>query len=238
MMSDDTSNDYTTQLRAQQFAELTGGTHRGALLVVDVQRDFGDPAHLPAIGDAAVAAIAAAVDGVERSVELARASGVPVIWIELRVRPDDPWVSSNWFRGIAPGDPWPNEYEPCVDETPGADWYQVSPGDGEIVVSKRTYDGFFNTDLDAILREQGITWVTVVGLTSDCCVNTTAGSAFSRGYATVVLSDASAAYDPAAHEEAMHILSLHSAVVSEVDEIATVWSAAAESANPTGTVAS
>lgn len=199
--------------------DLLRGTP-GALLVVDVQRSFADPEFLTHLSERARADVAAAVEGVRRALELARAGGTEVVWVRLRVPPSDPWPASNWFRGLAPGDPWPNEWEPCVEGTPGIEWYAVEPALGELVVDKRTYDGFAGTTLSEALHERGIEWVAVAGLTTDCCVLETAGSAFTHGFRVVVLADATAAEDPAGHDAALRVLGSHSAVVSDA---ASLW---------------
>ena len=195
----------------------------GALLVVDVQRSFADPGHLRHLDKAVRARVAAAVEATARAVEAARRSGVTVVWTQLRVPPDDVWPASNWFRGIGEDDPWPNEWEPCVEGTAGVEWYRVEPAAGEAVVPKRTYDGFHGTALADVLAGAGAEWLAVAGLTSECCVLATAGGAFTRGFPVVVVAEATTAYEAAAHEAALLVFSLTCAVVAGLDDVAAVW---------------
>ena len=58
------------------------------------------------------------------------------------------------------------------------------------VVAKNTYDAFMGTDLDAILQDSGIQRVLICGVMTDVCCDTTARSAFCRGYETWFISDA------------------------------------------------
>jgi nicotinamidase-related amidase len=197
-----------------RLAALSPAT--GALLVVDVQRSFADPSLLPHLEPAARADLAAAVARTGEALASAREHGIPVVWCRLRVRPDDPWPASNWFRGLRPDEQWPTEWEPCVEGTSGIEWYGVEPAAGEPVVDKRTYDGFAGTGLAQVLRERGTEWLAVAGLTSDCCVLATAGSAFTHGFRVVVLADATAAEDRANHDAALRVLGTHSAVVADV----------------------
>ena len=74
----------------------------------------------------------------------------------------------------------------------------MEPLDGELVLDKRTYDGFAGTGLAETLHGRGTGWVAVAGLTSDCCVLETAGSAFTPGFRTLVVADATASHDRAA----------------------------------------
>nr|WP_276612248.1 isochorismatase family cysteine hydrolase [Kineococcus vitellinus] len=195
------------------------------MLVVDVQRSFADPAHLTHLDDDARSRTAAAVERTAEALAAARAGGTEVVWVQLRVPPDQPWAASNWLRGLGPGDPWPNEWEPCVEGTSGVEWYALAPAPGEAVVPKRTYDAFAGTGLARLLRERGVEWVAVAGLTSDCCVLETAGSAFTHGFRVLVLADATAAEDRRAHDAALLLLSLHSAVVVDVAAVRGLWGA-------------
>jgi nicotinamidase-related amidase len=68
------------------------------------------------------------------------------------------------------------------------------------VVAKNTYDAFINTDLDDILRERGVGRVVVCGVMTDCCCDTTARSAFNRGYETWLISDACGSANKRQHE--------------------------------------
>lgn len=195
----------------------------GVLLVVDVQRSFADPRYLAHLAEADLHRVAAAVEATAAAVETARRCGVPVVWTRLQVPPQDVWPASNWFRGIGEDDPWPNEWEPCVEGTPGIEWYGVAPAAGEAVVAKRTYDAFHGTALADVLAEAGAEWVAVAGLTSECCVLTTAGSAFTRGFPVVVVGEATTAHELAVHEAALLVLALTCAVVAPLDDVAGVW---------------
>jgi nicotinamidase-related amidase len=65
----------------------------------------------------------------------------------------------------------------------------VVPGDTH-VVTKKSLDGFLDTDLDFVLRRvYGAETVILAGINTDTCVYSTAFSASNRGYQTVVISD-------------------------------------------------
>ncbi|WP_411698458.1 cysteine hydrolase family protein [Conyzicola sp.] len=182
----------------------------GALLVVDVQRSFADPAYLGDYGldAAASASIVDAIATIGRLVDSARALGVPVVWIELGSQPDRVWRSSGWLRG-ATLDAAMSPEEPCVVGTPGAEWYGLEPAEGEIRVVKRVYSGFFETGLAELLRDAGVEWVAVTGLTSECCVAATATDAMQLDFPVVIPSDATAAYDVRINTNALEQLALN-----------------------------
>ena len=196
---------------------LTAG--KGALLVVDVQRSFGDPAFLGEYGldQAAYQSVENAIWSMDSLIEAARGNRVPVIWIELASDPAKPWGSSNWLRG---GDPLvmaPDE--PCIIGTPGAEWYGVHPAEGETRIRKSHYSGFHETALKEVLTEAGIEWVTVVGLTTECCVFATATDAMQNGFPVLLPTDATAAYEVRIHENALESLALSVARLTTVPEL-------------------
>ncbi len=211
-------------LRDTQLAHLTRPGNRPALVVVDVQRDFADPDRLAGYGltDAALSALDHAVSRVGDLVDAARAAEVPVVWVELGSDPALPWRASNWLRGgdyDAPMGP----AEPCVLGTPGAEWYRVRPAEGEPRVVKRGYSGFLDTDLATRLHQAGCGWLTVVGLTSECCVYATAQDALQLDWPVVVPRDATAAYDLDVNAAALVQLGLNVAVLSDTDEVIEMW---------------
>jgi nicotinamidase-related amidase len=195
-----------------------------ALLVVDVQRDFGDPSRLGGYGltASAVTALSAAVDRIGELVSAARELRVPVVWIELGSDPASPWRSSNWLRSgdyEAPLSP----DEPCITGTPGASWYRMEPASDEVRVVKRRYSGFLGTDLDARLGALGCDWLTITGLTSECCVAATAMDAMQLDWRVVIPRDATAAYDLDVHSAALVALSLNVAMLSSSSEVLALW---------------
>jgi nicotinamidase-related amidase len=69
----------------------------------------------------------------------------------------------------------------------------VQPDD--FYVNKTTPDSFLDTDLLTILNDHAVTSVTLAGLQTECCIDTTCRSAFGKKIMTVVVSDAHSTYD-------------------------------------------
>lgn len=69
-----------------------------------------------------------------------------------------------------------------------------------IVIAKNTYDAFLNTPLSDRLEELGVERVVVCGVMTDCCCDTTARSAFNRGYETWLVGDACGSANEGQHE--------------------------------------
>ncbi|WP_328677486.1 cysteine hydrolase family protein [Streptomyces sp. NBC_00343] len=217
-----------SDLRDRQLAQLAGPFGRPALVVVDVQRDFADPDRLGAYGltDTTLATLDRTVTRIVELVDVARAAEVPVVWVELGSDPARPWRSSNWLREGDYDAPMSPD-EPCRVGTPGADWYQMHPEKGELRVVKRGYSGFLGTDLDARLRAAGHDWLTVVGLTSECCVYATAQDAVQLDWPVVVPQDTTTAYEHHVNAAALFQLGLNVALLSDADEVAELWKKAA-----------
>src|SRR5207247_411828 len=83
-----------------------------------------------------------------------------------------------------------------VDGTPGVDIYpELAPAPGEHIIKKHRYSGFFDTDLDMILREWGVDTVIIAGTTTENCCHATARDAMFRNYRVVFLADVTATAD-------------------------------------------
>jgi nicotinamidase/pyrazinamidase len=167
-----------------------------ALVVVDVQNDFADPA-----GSLSVAGGDAIVPTVNREIAMAANSGATVVFTQ------------DWHPGSTPhfakdGGIWPVH---CVADTWGAAFHQdLTMPDHAPVVRKGAngedgYSGFtmrdpvsgdtIPTELECILRHHDIERVVVVGLATDYCVKATALDAARLGFAPSLLTDAIAAVD-------------------------------------------
>ncbi|GAA0411667.1 peroxyureidoacrylate/ureidoacrylate amidohydrolase RutB [Acrocarpospora corrugata] len=65
----------------------------------------------------------------------------------------------------------------------------IAPADGEPLIRKQMYSGFYETTLDSTLRARDIRDLVVVGFDSRICLGNTVTEAMYRGYRVVVLRD-------------------------------------------------
>ena len=164
---------------------------RNALIVVDMQNDFADPD-----GSLFVEGGDQIVTTVNDLVAHAQAKGDVVVYTQ-------DWHPPSTPHFIDDGGVWPIH---CVRDTWGAELHPDLAVVGPIV-RKGTggedgYSGFtmqdpvtgdkLPTELDSLLRSEGVGAVTVVGLAFDVCVKATALDAVTNGYAVTVDVDASA----------------------------------------------
>jgi nicotinamidase-related amidase len=99
-------------------------------------------------------------------VEKARREQVPVVWVQ---HSDD---------GLAKG---------------SDDWRivpELTPGDAEPLVEKNYGDSFEATNLETVLSGLRVGRLVVVGAQTDACIRSTLHGAFTRGYDTILVSDA------------------------------------------------
>jgi biuret amidohydrolase len=77
---------------------------------------------------------------------------------------------------------------------------EIAPADGDIIVRKRTAGAFNSSNIDEVLRTGGIENLVITGVTTSCCVDSTARDAADRGFGCVMVDEATAEYDPEAHD--------------------------------------
>ena len=186
-----------------------------ALIVVDVQNDFADPAGSLSVkgGDAVIAAI-------NGEIAMAMVAGALV----TATQDWHPETTAHFQKdgGIWPvhclGDTWGAELHP--DLALPAKASRVRKG----VNGEDGYSGFTTrdpatgeeqpTELDDILRTRGTKRVVVVGLATDYCVKATALDAVRLGYDTALLTDAIASVDLAPGDGDRAIEAMRSAGVA------------------------
>ena len=66
----------------------------------------------------------------------------------------------------------------------------LTPRAGDIVIPKTRYSGFFNTNIDSVLRARGIRNLVFTGIATNVCVESSLRDAFHLEYLAVVLEDA------------------------------------------------
>jgi nicotinamidase/pyrazinamidase len=158
-----------------------------ALIVVDLQNDFADPA-----GGLSVAGGTTVVPRINTEIEAARAGGAATFYTQ-------DWHPESTPHFEKDGGIWPVH---CVAGTWGAELHPDLTVAGPIVRKGANgedgYSGFMMrdpltgetkpTELEGLLRERNITKVFVCGLATDYCVNATAIDATRLGFETHVLA--------------------------------------------------
>ena len=190
-----------------------------AIIVVDVQNDFADPA-----GGLSVAGGSDVVPPLNREVARARASGALVVYTQDWHPPSTPHFAKD-------GGIWPVH---CVAGSWGAELHPGLIVDGPIVRKGANgedgYSGFTMrdpttgaeapTELEALLQEHGARRVVVGGLATDYCVKATALDARRLGHPTSVLADAIRPVDLAAGDGERALAEMAASGVEILEEAA------------------
>lgn len=95
----------------------------------------------------------------------------------LEMEMEAEWGTGAWLEGT-PGPEIIDELEPEEDDI--------------IVEGKKTLDAFHSTALDYLLRANEIEYIVMTGFHTNWCVESTARSAYDKGYRVVVISDCTA----------------------------------------------
>jgi len=75
-----------------------------------------------------------------------------------------------------------------------------------VEIKKGTFDAFYDTELESILKSKGIDKVILTGVSTDICVQNTAAGALYRGYEITVLKDCTAAISEDKHNDALQYM--------------------------------
>jgi ureidoacrylate peracid hydrolase len=175
---------------------------RTALLAIDMQVDFAAPDGAMARAGARLDTVPAALAQAAQLVAAARAVGVMLVFTRV--------VS-------APG------REPVIGRNGGADFVAPVPRDGELVITKRLYSAFTDTGPEENLKAGGIDTLVLCGLTTECCVQSTAWAAFERDFRVFIATDACATYAPELHVTALKSLELSGAILAIVSDYLACW---------------
>jgi len=94
----------------------------------------------------------------------------------------------------------------------------LTPLENEILVVKRVVSSFSGTDLEEILRENGINRLVVCGMQTNVCVNSVVREGYNLGFEIVLIEDACAALRPDIHESTINRLRDEYATVIRTSE--------------------
>lgn len=212
-----------------ELAELVDPMHT-AVLLIDMQRDF--IASDGVFGELGIdlSMYRESLPRLVRLLEDARRASALVVHVQNTALPNRMSDSPAQIRfnlrmhaGNRPDDV-PLRYS--VEGTPGHDFVEeLTPRAGELVVRKYRSSAFWGTDLELLLRSNGIKTVVIGGCTTEGCVESTARDAMFNDLYVVIAVDCVASDDREQHEASL-LLMRHRFDMAAADEIAAVWSAA------------
>ena len=171
-----------------------------AVLVIDMQNDFGMEGGMFHRAGIDISMIKRAVEPTGKVLAAARLNGVPVIYLKMAFNADlsDAGAKDgpNYLRhqrmgvGSVVKSPGGGESRILIRDTWNTDILsELTPEPGDAVLYKHRFSGFFETELDAVLRRLGATHLIVTGCTTSVCVDATIRDAMFRDYSCVLLED-------------------------------------------------
>jgi len=171
---------------------------RTAVIVVDMQNAYASPGGYLDLAGFDISGAPKVIAATKAVLETARASGMTAIFLQ------NGW-DADYVEAGGPGSPnWHKsnalktmrnrpELQGQLLARGGWDYElvdELKPQAGDIVLHKTRYSGFFNSQLDSVLRARGIRHLVFTGIATNVCVESTLRDGFFLEYFGVVLEDA------------------------------------------------
>ena len=175
-----------------------------AVIVVDMQNDFGTEGGMFALAGIDISPIQGVVEPIRRVLTAARRAGMTVVYLKMGFHPDLSNTGGpeapNWFKSHQPfrvGEPTTapdgSPSRVLIRDTWNTDIVpELAPEPGDLVVYKHRFSGFFETELDELLKSRSIKHLVFTGCTTSVCVESTVRDAYFRDYVSLILEDCTA----------------------------------------------
>lgn len=162
-------------------------SNKSALLVMDLQNSI-----LQNLEDHS-----GLVSKISKAISHARATGIPVIYVVVSFRPGAPEINEHNKSFSRFGkEMWTPEFI--------AQWEEIHPDlkpeDHEVTVTKRRFSAFTGSDLEVVLRGQGIQHLVLTGISTSGVVLSTLREAADKDYQLTVIEDCCADRDAEVHQ--------------------------------------
>lgn len=165
--------------------------HASALIVVDMQIDFLYPQ-----GEQAIWGGQAIIPQVKQLINHYRQNNLPIIFTRqcYKNAGSDGGATGRWW-GLTKDSTF------LKDGLPNAEIISdLQPIKEEHVISKHRYSAFYSTNLEQLLKENGVTDLVIAGVASNCCCAATAHDGFFRDFNIFFTADGTGGSDEQAHE--------------------------------------
>ena len=202
---------------------------RTALILIDIQNDFGHPEGVMGRAGVDLSRVDPAVDAAIALADAARVAGVPVVIVSLETTAQLDSPAASLRRGRM-GMPDTEDRRVCRKGSWGAEPYRLVPAPGDNLVSKARYASFQDTTLDRQLGALGVDTLVVGGLTTECCVEAAVRDAFHRDFHVFLAADACTSYDPAEHDICVGVMARYCALIVSSADVVSAWRSEAKAA--------
>lgn len=186
----------------QRHGNIVFQAGKAALLVLDLQMYF-----LAFDSHAFIPSAPAILPGIGKLSAAFSEAGRPVVATRHLNTPENAGMMSKWWRDLIRPQTAYSGYIDAIDV------------DKTIQLDKMQYDAFHNTSLEELLRKQDVEQVIICGVMTHLCCETTARSAFMRGFEVFFTVDGTATYNERLHRASLLTLSHGFAIPVLVDEL-------------------
>jgi maleamate amidohydrolase len=194
-------------VRHEGFHGRAGFGQRSALLVIDVNVGFTDPA------SPLVCELEDVVASIRRLLDEFRHAGLPVVYTTVSYDEGDKVAAAAFIDKIPA----------LLTLEAGSRWVEIDPRIAplptEPVLNKLFASAFFGTPLSSLLASAGCDSVVVTGASTSGCVRATAVDALQHGYRVVVPREAVGDRNPDAHEANLYDIDTKYGDVVSVDDV-------------------
>ena len=190
-----------------------------AILVIDMQKDFTQPGgHCHRLGIDLTPMVDLG-NKIAKFLDAAREKGVMIVHINAvydKKHMSAPMHERIYRQGLQPY---------CQSGTEGIEPHPgLEPKGDEPVIIKNRYDGFYDTDLDIILKSAGIKSVIATGIATQACVDSTCRHAFFNGYYVVFPTDLTGGAKPEHLDSIEFTIEQSFGICTSEEEIVSAWS--------------
>lgn len=169
---------------AERFRRIGDGirlhTEHAALLVLDMQEYF-----IKENSHAFVPSATAIIPGIQALISTFSEAKRPIIFTRHTNDTDNARQMALWWKALL---------KPGTPESEIISEFNTTRG---IVINKHQYDAFYDTRLETVLHTQGVGEIVITGVMTHLCCETTARSAFMRGFGVFFVVDGTATYNEA-----------------------------------------
>jgi maleamate amidohydrolase len=194
-------------VKHQGFHGRAGFGNKPALLVIDVNVGFTDPA------SPLVCELEDVVAAIRRLLDEFRRAELPVVYTTVSYDEGDKVAAAAFIDKIPA----------LLTLAAGSRWVEIDPRIAplptEPVLNKLFASAFFGTPLSSLLASAGCDSVVVTGVSTSGCVRATAVDALQHGYRPAVPREAVGDRNPSAHEANLYDIDTKYGDVVGVDEV-------------------
>ena len=166
-----------------------------------------------------VSAVAHIAGNIERLAVRARQAAVPVIWIRAAYDPkylNAPMLAKQKERGVT-------GQVLCAEGSWGAEFFELTPENGETIINKHRFSAFYETGLRETLQKAAISSIVVCGLSTNVCIDSTVRDGFMAGFKITVPKDCVASYSSSQHVATLENIGNVFGRVCGSDELMAEW---------------